>query len=271
VFSKIRHQLGGRLETMICGGAPLSPIVGRFFLGAGIPLYEGYGLTESSPVLAANRPSAWRLGSVGLPYPGMEIQIGPDGEILARGPEIMQGYWNNEDATRAAIDPDGWLHTGDVGAFDPDGFLRVTDRIKELIVTAGGKKVAPQPIEGRTQLSPFISQAILIGDRRPYPALLVVPDFERLRQWAGDHGIVFQDREHLCREVLVRQLIEDETLGRLQHLAQFERPKKVGILGEELTVETGMLTPTFKVKRRLVEHRFREAIEALYAEVASDN
>ena len=189
VFGKIRRQLGGRLETMICGGAPLSPVVGRFFLGAGIPLYEGYGLTETSPVLAANRPSSWRLGSVGQPYPGVELRIGPENEILARGPNVMLGYWNHPEATRAAIEADGWFHTGDVGGFDDDGYLHITDRIKDLIITAGGKKVAPQPIESRTQLSPFVAQAILVGDRRPFPTLLVVPDFDRLAHWASEHGI----------------------------------------------------------------------------------
>jgi len=270
VFHKIRHQLGGRLATMICGGAPLSPVVGRFFLGAGIPLYEGYGLTETSPVLAANRPSDWRLGSVGLPYPGVELRIGAEGEIQARGPSVMQGYWNQQAATRTAIDPDGWFHTGDVGEFDSDGFLHVTDRIKDLIVTAGGKKVAPQPIEGRTQLSPFIAQAVMIGERRPYPALLVVPDFERLRQWAAEHGIPVTDRDQLYREKLVRQLLEEESLGRLHDLAQFERPKRIAIISEELTVETGMLTPTFKVKRRVVEQRFQETIQALYSRTSDE-
>jgi len=270
VFRKIRRQLGGRLETMICGGAPLSPVVGRFFLGAGIPLYEGYGLTESSPVLAANRPDRWRLGTVGTPYPGVELRLGPENEVLARSPSIMQGYWNNPDATRAAIDPEGWLHTGDVGAIDADGYLKITDRIKELIITAGGKKVAPQPIEGQTQLSPFVAQAILVGDRRPYPALLVVPDFTRLQAWAAEHGIHVADRTRLLATATVRRLMEQETLGRLQHLAQFERPKRLALLSEELTVDAGLLTPTFKVRRRLVEQHFRGAIEALYAEVAVD-
>jgi len=270
VFRKLRRQLGGRLETMICGGAPLSPVVGRFFLGAGIPLYEGYGLTESSPVLAANRPDRWRLGAVGSPYPGVELRLGPENEVLARGPSIMLGYWNNPEATRAAIDPDGWLHTGDVGEIDSDGYLKITDRIKELIVTAGGKKVAPQPIEGQTQLSPYVAQAILVGDRRPYPALLVVPDFSRLQVWAAEHGIQVEDRTRLIATATVRRLMEQETLGRLQHLAQFERPKRVALLSEELTVDTGLLTPTFKVRRRQVEQRFRESIEALYAEVAGE-
>jgi long-chain acyl-CoA synthetase len=245
-------------------------VVGRFFLGAGIPLYEGYGLTETSPVLAANRPSDWRLGSVGLPYPGVELRIGAEGEIQARGPSVMQGYWNQPAATSAAIDPDGWFHTGDVGEFDADGFLHVTDRIKDLIVTAGGKKVAPQPIEGRTQLSPFIAQAVMIGERRPYPALLVVPDFERLRVWAIEHGIPVKDRNQLYGEKLVRQLLEEESLGKLHDLAQFERPKRIAIIGEELSVETGMLTPTFKVKRRLVEQRYQETIQQLYSRVADE-
>jgi long-chain acyl-CoA synthetase len=264
VFGKIRRGLGGRLVTMICGGAPLSSTVGRFFLGAGIPLYEGYGLTETSPVLTANRPTDWRLGTVGVPYPGVELRIGAEGEILARGPNVMQGYWNDPVGTRATIDADGWLHTGDVGAFDDDGFLRVTDRIKDLIVTAGGKKVAPQPIEGRSQLSPFVAQAIMVGDRRPFPTLLVVPNFERLQTWAADHGVPAQDRAVLCRDAVVRELLERETLGRLTDLAQFERPKKIAVLLDELTVEGGLLTPTFKVKRRMVEQRFKETIEALY-------
>lgn len=266
VFRKIRHKLGGRMETMISGGAPLSPVVGRFFLSAGLELYEGYGLTETSPVLAANRAGEWRLGSVGHPYPGVELRIGEEGEIQARGPTVMQGYWNNPEATRAALDPDGWLHTGDVGAVDDQGFLHVTDRIKDLIVTAGGKKVAPQPIEGRTQLSPFVAQAIMVGDRRPFPAMLIVPDFERLALWASEHGLAVDDRNRLCAEVTVRELLERETLGRLTDLAKFERPKKIAVLTDELTVDGGLLTPTMKVRRRMAEQRFQDAIERLYQE-----
>ena len=268
VFRKIRHQLGGRMETMISGGAPLSPVVARFFLSAGLRLFEGYGLTETSPALTANRPSDWRLGTVGHPYPGVELRIGEEGEILARGPTVMQGYWDNPAATRAAIDPDGWFHTGDVGEVDADGFLHVTDRIKDLIVTAGGKKVAPQPIEGRTQLSPFVAQAIMVGDRRPFPALLIVPDFERLALWATEHGLESSDRVRLCGEVTVRELLEKETLGRLTDLAQFERPKKIVLITEDFTVDGGLLTPTLKVRRRMAEQRFHDAIESLYQEPA---
>jgi long-chain acyl-CoA synthetase len=266
VFRKIRHQLGGRMEFMIAGGAPLSPVVARFFLSAGLQLYEGYGLTETSPALTANRPGDWRLGTVGHPYPSVELRIGDEGEILARGPTVMPGYWNNPEATRAAIDSEGWFHTGDVGEVDADGFLHVTDRIKDLIVTAGGKKVAPQPIEGRTQLSPFVAQAIMVGDRRPFPVMLVVPDFERLRLWAAEHGLATLDRAHLLGNVTVRELLERETLGRLTDLAQFERPKKIALLTEDLTVDGGLLTPTLKVRRRMAEQRFRATIEGLYSE-----
>ena len=266
VFRKIRHQLGGRMETMISGGAPLSPVVARFFLSAGLQLYEGYGLTETSPALTANRSSEWRLGTVGRPYPSVELRIGDEGEILARGPTVMQGYWEDPAATAAVIDADGWFHTGDVGEVDANGFLHVTDRIKDLIVTAGGKKVAPQPIEGRTQLSPFVSQAIMVGDRRPFPVMLIFPDFERLRLWAAEHGLATEDRAGLCSEVTVRELIERETLGRLTDLAQFERPKKIALLTEDLTVEGGLLTPTLKVRRRVAEQRFQAAIEGLYRE-----
>jgi long-chain acyl-CoA synthetase len=269
VFRKIRHLMGGRLTSMISGGAPLSPAVARYFLAAGLPIREGYGLTETSPVLAANRPGAVRLGTVGLPYPGVEIRIAETGEILARGPNVMQGYWNNPEATAQALDSEGWFHTGDVGEFDPDGFLRITDRIKDLIVTAGGKKVAPQPIEGRTTLSPFVAQAIMVGDRRPFPAMLILPDFDRLIPWAEEHGIADTSRAGLSREPSVRELLERETLGRLQDLATFERPKRIAILTEDLTVDSGLLTPTLKVRRRIAEHRFRDVIEALYAEGTS--
>jgi len=265
VFRKIRHLMGGRLTTMISGGAPLSAPVARFFFAAGLPIHEGYGLTETSPVLAANRPGAIRLGTVGPLYPGVEIRIDDTGEILARGPNVMKGYWNNPEATAQALDSEGWFHTGDVGELDPEGFLRITDRIKDLIVTAGGKKVAPQPIEGRTTLSPFVAQAIMVGDRRPFPAMLVVPDFDRLIPWAEQRGLTDTSRTGLSREPSVRELLEQETLGRLQDLAQYERPKRIAILTEDLTVDSGLLTPTLKVRRRIAEHRFREIIEAMYA------
>jgi long-chain acyl-CoA synthetase len=265
VFRKLRHLVGGRLRVMISGGAPLSAEVAKFFFSAGLPIYEGYGLTETSPVLAANRPGDVRLGTVGKPYPGVELRIADTGEILARGPSVMQGYWRNPEATAAAIDAEGWFHTGDVGEFDEDSYLRITDRIKDLIVTAGGKKIAPQPIEGRTTLSPFVAQAILIGDRRPFPTMLVVPDLERLVAWATERGLFNGDMQALVNQPLVRELLEDQTIGQLQDLAQYERPKKIGIIMEILTIDSGLLTPTLKVRRRQVEKRFREVIESLYS------
>ena len=265
VFHKVRHLMGGRIRTMISGGAALSATVARFFYAAGLPIYEGYGLTETSPVLAANQPGRVRLGTVGMPYPGVELRIAEGGEIVAKGPNVMRGYWNNREATSQAIDPEGWFHTGDIGEFDTDGFLRITDRIKDLIVTAGGKKVAPQPIEGRTTLSPFVAQAIMVGDQRPFITMLVVPDFERLALWASEHGLAVTDRGDLCRQPMVIEMLEQETLGRLQDLAHFERPKRIAVVAEELTEDSGLLTPTLKVKRRMVETRFRSIIESLYA------
>jgi len=265
VFRKLRHLVGGRLRVMISGGAPLSAEVAKFFFAAGLPIYEGYGLTETSPVLAANRPGDVRLGTVGKPYPGVDLRIAETGEILARGPSVMQSYWRNPEATAAAIDSEGWFHTGDVGEFDRDGFLRITDRIKDLIVTAGGKKIAPQPIEGRTALSPFVAQAIMIGDRRPFPTMLVVPDLERLIAWATERGLFTGDPRALVNQPSVRQLLEEQTIGKLQDLAQYERPKKIAIVMEVLTIDSGMLTPTLKVRRRQVEKRFHEVIESLYS------
>ncbi|HEV2148096.1 MAG TPA: long-chain fatty acid--CoA ligase [Longimicrobiaceae bacterium] len=266
VFSKLRERVGGRLGSFISGGAPLSAGVARFFHAAGLPVYEGYGLTETSPVIAANRPGHVRLGTVGQVVPGVEVRIGQDGEILTRGPHVMKGYWNNPEATAKAIDPDGWFHTGDVGELDADGFLRITDRLKDLIVTAGGKNVAPQPVENAAAMSPFVAQAVMVGDRRPYTVLLLVPDFENLGAWAGRNGIDAADRAALVRDPRVRELLEQDALGRLDAFARYEKPKKVAVLPDELTVDSGALTPTLKVKRRVVEERYRNEIEALYAD-----
>jgi long-chain acyl-CoA synthetase len=267
VFRKLRGRMGGRLRFFISGGAPLAEHVAKFFYGAGILIYEGYGLTETSPVVAANTPGEIRLGTVGKPVPGTEIMIAEDGEILIRGPQVMVGYYNLPDATAEAIDADGWFHSGDIGEIDADGFVRITDRKKDLIVTAGGKNVAPQPVENRVKQSPFIDEAVMIGDRRPYPILLVVANQAKLEEWAKGSGIE-ETGTALLGDSRARAKIEEEALGGLSDFARYEQPKKVGLLKGEFTIESGVLTPTQKVKRRVVQQQFSEVIDALYGEDA---
>ena len=265
VFKKIRGRIGGRLRFFISGGAPLAHHVARFFYGAGVLILEGYGLTETSPVTNVNTEKEMRLGTVGKPVPGTEISIAGDGEILVRGPQVMQGYYNLPDATADAVDADGWFHTGDIGEIDEDGYLKITDRKKDLIVTAGGKNIAPQPIENRVKESPFIDEAVMVGDRRPYTVLLLVPNDEKLTEWASAQGIDGSGAALLDDERVMAKM-EEESLGNLEGFARFERPKKITLLDAEFTVEGGELTPTQKVKRRVVEDRYRDAIEALYSE-----
>jgi long-chain acyl-CoA synthetase len=265
VFKKIRGRIGGRLRFFISGGAPLAHHVAKFFYGAGVLILEGYGLTETSPVTNVNTETEMRLGTVGKPVPGTEISIAEDGEILVRGPQIMQGYYNLPDATAEAVDADGWFHTGDIGEIDADGYLKITDRKKDLIVTAGGKNIAPQPIENRVKESPFIDEAVMVGDRRPYPVLLLVPNSDKLAEWAGAEGIDGAG-EALLADGRVESKMVEESLGNLEGFARFERPKKVALLDAEFTVEGGELTPTQKVKRRVVEDRYSDVIQGLYDE-----
>jgi long-chain acyl-CoA synthetase len=264
VFSKLRERTGGRLVAAISGGAPLSADVAKFFFAAGLPVFEGYGLTETSPVLSANRPGKVRLGSVGLAVPGTEIRIDTNGELLARGPQIMKGYWNSPDATAEVIDQEGWFHTGDIGEIDGEGFIRITDRIKNILVTAGGKNIAPQPIENAVAMSPFIAQVVMLGDRRAFPTMLVVPDFENLKPWAEHKGIDTADRERLAQDPRVHEKLEREALKRLDGFARYETPKKIAVVPQEFSIDSGELTPSLKIKRRVVEDRYSDIIEGMY-------
>lgn len=265
VYSKVRDAIGGRLQFFVSGSAPLAPQIAYFFFGAGVPVYEGYGLTETSPVTNVNRPGAVRVGTVGKPVAGTEMMIAADGEILVRGPQIMKGYYRNPDATQQAIDADGWFHTGDIGDMDDEGFLRITDRKKELIVTAGGKNIAPQPIENLAKLSRFVAEAMLVGDRRPYPIMLVVPNFHSLETWAASQQLRWSTRAELVALSQVQEKLIGEVNQRLAGLARYELPKKFHIVDREFDLVKGEITPSLKLKRKVVEQNFRAAIEGMYA------
>ena len=266
VFSKLRARTGGRIRFFISGGAPLSADIARFFHAAGMPVLEGYGLTETSPVMAVNTFEHQRLGTVGLPIPGVEVKIAPDGEIITRGPNVMSGYYNKPQATAEVLDQEGWLHTGDIGMLDADGFLKITDRKKDLIVTAGGKNIAPQPIESLAKTNKFVASAVMLGDRRPFPVMLVVPNFDTLTAWATREGIPTSDVAAMLARPEVQKKMESEVGATLAELAGFERPKKLLLLPREFSIEAGELTPKLSVKRRVVEQRHAAEIERLYAE-----
>jgi long-chain acyl-CoA synthetase len=263
VFAKVRAAVGGRLRYFVSGGAPLAVDVNRFFYAAGLKILEGYGLTETSPVIAVNTPTRLTIGTVGAPIPGVEVKIAADGEILTRGPHVMKGYFNHPEATAEAIDADGWFHTGDIGTLE-DGLLRITDRKKDIIVTAGGKNIAPQPIENQVRANKYVAQAVMIGDRRKFPLILVVPNFDQLERWATYRNIVFKDSRDLISNPLVRAKMEREVIGGLDNFAHFEKPKKVVLLEQDFTIDSGELTPTLKVKRRTVDRKFRAQIDAAY-------
>jgi len=265
VFSKLQARTGGRIRFFVSGAAPLSADIAKFFYSAGLPVIEGYGLTESSPVLTLNPLDRLKLGTVGRAIPGVELKIASDGEIFARGPNIMQGYYKQPEATREVIDAEGWLHTGDIGELDSDGYLKITDRKKELIKTAGGKYVAPQPIEGMVKRNKFIANAVLYGDRRKFPIILVVPNFDNLERWARERNLAYGSRAELIQLADVQAKVEREVMSALHDLAKFETPKKVVVLENDFTIESGELTPTLKVKRRVVEKRYKDLIDAAYA------
>ncbi len=268
VFRKLRGIMGGRIRFMVSGGAPLGQDICRFFLAAGLPVLEGYGLTETSPVISVNTFAMLKPGTVGRPIPGVEVTIAGDGEILTRGPHVMKGYYNKPEATAEAIDREGWFHTGDIGLIDNDGCLRITDRKKDLIVTAGGKNIAPQPIEGMLKTNKFITNAVMLGDKRKFPVMILVPNFYTLGTWLTGKHLPSGSPEGLITVPEVREKLEREARKSLRDLAQFETPKKFLILPRDFSIEAGELTPTMKVKRRVVEDHNRELIEALYAEPA---
>lgn len=265
VFSKIRAGVGGRLRYLVSGSAPLPVPVAEFFFGVGLPIIEGYGLTETAPILTVNPPSAPRAGTVGRAVRGVELRIAADGEILARGPNIMTGYYNKPDATAEVI-RDGWLHTGDVGSLDAGGYLSITDRKKDLLVTSGGKKIAPQPLESALKQHPLVGEAIVLGDRRRYASALIVPDFSALESRLAELGRSPAPRPDLVKRPDVVSLYQEIVDSLNRDLAQYERIKRIGILPRELSMERGELTPTLKVKRKVIEEQWRDEIDALYRE-----
>ncbi len=265
VFSRLLARTGGRLRYFVSGGAPLASEINKFFFAAGLVILEGYGLTETSPVIAVNTPDAFRIGTVGTPVDGVEVMVATDGEVLTRGPHVMAGYYQNPDATREAIDSEGWFHTGDIGVLE-DGFLRITDRKKDIIVTAGGKNIAPLPIEGRVKTNKYVSQAVMLGDKRKFPVLLVVPNWDQLEKWAGYKNIIWTQRSQLLEMPTIRAKMEQEVQGELTGLASFETPKKIALLEHDFSIERGELTPTLKVKRRVIERDYKALIDDLYAE-----
>jgi len=268
VFSKLKTRTGGQLRFFVSGGAPLPADIAKFFYSAGLPILEGYGLTETSPVICANLLDHVRIGTVGPPIPGVEVKIAPDGEILTRGRHVMKGYFNQPEATHEALDADGWFHTGDIGELDAEGCLKITDRKKDLIVTAGGKNVAPQPIEQMVKHNKYIANAVMLGDRRKFCIMLVVPNFEQLERWAAYKRLAFVTHRGLLKLPEVHAKMEREVGKMLTELAKYETPKKILLLEHDFSIENGDLTPTLKVRRRIVEKKYQRQIDALYADDA---
>jgi len=263
VYSKIIEKTGGRVRFFVSGGAPLSKDIAEFFYALGLVILEGYGLTETSPVISANTFENIRLGTVGKAIPGVEVKIAPDGEILTRGPHVMKGYYKKEAETRESFEGD-WFRTGDIGHIDGDGFIVITDRKKDIIVTAGGKNVAPQPIENILKTNPYISNAIVIGDRRRFVCALIVPNFEKLEKYARSSNIPFAGRADLVRNEQVVNFLKAEVDRTTPNLAQYERVKRIALLDRDFEIEKGEMTPSLKVKRNIIEQKYKAVIDALY-------
>jgi long-chain acyl-CoA synthetase len=265
VFDKIRQGFGGRSRAYFSGGAPLGKDMAEWFCSVGIPIMEGYGLTETSPTLSVNRRGAFKIGSVGKVNDGLQLKIAEDGEILVKGPTVFQGYWEMPEETRNAF-VDGWFKTGDIGELDSDGFLHITDRKKDLIKTSGGKFIAPQPIENALKSNVLIAQAVVIGDKRKYASVILSPHFPLLEDWAHANGVAFSSRQELVGTAKVRELYKGIVEDLNKKLAHFETIKKIVIVPDEFTVASGEITPTLKLKRRVIETKYKQQIDELYQE-----
>ena len=268
VFSKIREGLGGRARLFISGGAPLGKEIATWYADIGIRIHEGYGLTETSPVIALNNPINHRLGTVGKPMSNIEVKIADDGELLVRGPSVFKGYWKMPEETSGVFEDD-WFKTGDIAAIDEEGYLTITDRKKDLIKTSGGKFIAPQPIENSLKVNQFVGEAALLGDKRKFPAVLIIPSFDDLEEWARRHGVKFSSRKELVRSHQVLTLYHGIVDEMNQNLAQFEKLKKVLVVPDELSIADGTMTPSMKLRRRNLTERYKKEIDALYNEAES--
>ena len=265
VFSKIIEKTGGRIRFFISGSAPLSKDIGEFFYGIGLVVLEGYGLTETSPVISLSTFENLKFGAVGKPIPGVEVKIAEDGEILTRGPHVMKGYYKMEEETKEVFEG-GWFHTGDVGHLDEDSFLVITDRKKDIIVTAGGKNVAPQPIENTLKTNPYISDVIIVGDRRKFISALIVPNFEKLEEYTKSNNIPYENQSDLVKKEEIVNFMLGEVDRNTPNFASYEKIKKIILLDREFEIEKGEITPTFKVKRNVIEKKYNDLIDALYRE-----
>ena len=265
VFSKIIERTGGRVRFFVSGGAPLSKEIAEFFYAMGLVILEGYGLTETSPVISVNTFENLKFGTVGKPIPRVEVKIAPDGEILVKGPNVMLGYYKKEEETKEAF-KDGWFHTGDIGYLDKDGFLVITDRKKDIIVTSGGKNVAPQPIENMLKANPYISNVVVIGNKRKFVSALIIPNFEKLEEYAKFNNIEYKDRKDLVSKKEIKNFIQAEVDRTTEGLAPYERIKKIVLLDREFEISKDEITPTLKVKRNIIEKKYKDLIDELYKE-----
>jgi long-chain acyl-CoA synthetase len=264
VYQRIREKLGGRLRWFISGGAPLEREIAEFFFGIGIPIFEGYGLSETSPVLTLNGPGEFKIGTVGKPVGDVQVRIAADGEIIVRGSNVMRGYFRMPAETRAVLE-NGWFRTGDIGEFDADGYLRIVDRKKDLIITSSGKNIAPQPIENRLKLIPYVENVVVVGDGRTYLAALIVPNLEALAAYARAAGIAFDEPSCLLRLPEIREMALREIDRRTQDYSEFEKIRRIAFIEKEFTIDGEEITPTMKVRRLAVERKYQEDIDRLYA------